>query len=915
KRVMTLMPNQSRSATITGTLVDIDGRPVQGMQVDFHLDPPNMGNLDAEVGTTDNNGQVARVFTTLASDQPSYGTVYIVAKVGDLLEARVPIDLRPVASPVNIQITPPDTSMYIVGSQEASMTITAVVTNEGGVGVPATTVKFEMRPMYPDSGDTLFGSLTPRDTTDMNGQVQTVFSSRGGAGRMIIRAEVLPSGVDGDEDVEIAAEMKLYVERRHGNDTGALWLNADKDYIYADNAVTTATLMAILKDQENQALSNREIIFTSNNFGTVQSPKLTDSLGIASVTFRDIGMESEDRNGQHAPCMIIAKYDPMGLSDTVFIDIRPQEEVNNIVLSAGAQSMGAGSNDSTWVRASVFLDAERTQPAPLGTMVHFDVTAAMGIFSEQHVTVGGGGVAETNYITGNQPGFAVLTAFAVNEEAGEEGEDITITSNEVQIELVPGPPAFVLVQANPSVLQIGEIDEHADITAAVFDSVGNPIRDNTALVQFATTLGTVEPASTPTVNGIAQVLLRPGVVAGNAQVSATVDGVAGPISAQTSVRFISGGGSTIQLSASPLQIQVIGTGGNSVAEIRASVRDANGNMTEVATPVVFTILPEADMNGTSRLNNDMRKDTSMTSNGIARASLTAGEKTGPQLIRAYTLTADGEPTGVIATLSNVAVVAGPPNAVDIDVNDLGTDAGGGAWSVEVSARVFDTYQNPVTDSIPVMFTVREGIASVTAGYTGNEGTSGEPVRGLAYGTMTYNSEVTFDSVTVVAYCRTELVDSVGGELLHVLPLQEGNLQLHDDPINWMFERNSPDSCDVRVWAILVDGHQILIDNAPIHFTTSRARFFYIWRYVPSVAYRMFFPEPAIRFTGPENDGDVNERRVDDDARGHAEVWLRGYEQDFYLDPFTLEVTVQIEACVEGYDDVTSDPVFLFCTRH
>ena len=67
-------------------------------------------------------------------------------------------------------------------------------------------------------------------------------------------------------------------------------------------------------------------------------------------------------------------------------------------------------------------------------------------------------------------------------------------------------------------------------------------------------------------------------------------------------------------------------------------------------------------------------------------------------------------------------------------------------------------------------------------------------------------------------------------------------------------------------------------------------------------------------TGSGNDGAAAELQYDKDPQGHAVVWLRGYEYDFFLDPVTPEMTVQIDARVEAYDDVKADPSFLYVTR-
>ena len=70
---------------------------------------------------------------------------------------------------------------------------------------------------------------------------------------------------------------------------------------------------------------------------------------------------------------------------------------------------------------------------------------------------------------------------------------------------------------------------------------------------------------------------------------------------------------------------------------------------------------------------------------------------------------------------------------------------------------------------------------------------------------------------------------------------------------------------------------------------------------------MFFPDASRKFTGIVD-------RQNNEPPGVATVYLRAEEADIFLDPFTLEVTVQINANVEGYNDVQADPGFVFFTR-
>lgn len=618
--------------------------------------------------------------------------------------------------------------------------------------------------------------------------------------------------------------------------------------------------------------------------------------------------------GEREPCTVVAYHRGYGVDGSLEIDIRPPELVDNIVIAAGRSTMNAGSGDTTWVRATCYLNPERTQIAPRGTLVFFEVENGMGTFSSSQVVVGDAGVATTSFRVSPQVGRAVIRASVFNET--EEG-NVTIRSNDVQIDMVPGAAASIFIQISPSVLRIDEAGEQSFILATVIDSFGNPVRNGSVQVQFTTTLGHIDPRIALTDSGRAVAFLHPGFEAGVAEVIASAGNIH---SLPRNISFIAGGGSSMELSAHPQQIQVAGTGGVSTSTLRATVFDSHGNLVEVPTRVVFKLLTndEPPLSCNINDNDPYDSDTVLTSNGVATVTLNSGTKSGPQLIRAYTLNAEGEPSGVQASFSNVVVWSGPPTDISVDVNDNAVDAGGGAWTIELSALVQDAYRNAAPDSIPVSFSLfEENIGIVSNGFTGNRGINGRPTPGVAYATLTYNSRNTFTDATIRAHCRTLQVDSVGSEIVHTLPLQRGELELHTDPDNWMFDRDERDEmCDIRVWAILRDGHGVLINNAPILFGSNRGRYWYDTRAGDQVDFEQYAPNPARRHTGQLNDGaNPNERGNDDDRDGHTVVWLRGIMDDFFLDPFTLEVLLQLEARVEGNDDVFSNPQFVTLTRH
>ncbi len=885
-QVITLIEPEDTEIVLTAVVTDSDGLGIPGVAPRFRLSPAAEGDSIfgslSRPGLTDRHGQVEVTFNT----RGGWGQVKVGCEVLDasgenvLVSADLTMEVRLVSSQIeSITVEAnPDRLVVPPGSLGESV-VTVQVRDRDHNGIPFLQIRFQSD----------LGIISTPALTDSMGAAVARFNNNYEYGEATITASV--------PGTEWWAETTIQVESPYDTEF-RLYLYTDRHTIYADNGQTKANLTAVLKDDDNQALAGRELIFTATH-GSVNSPVTTDSMGIVRVEFIDIGIPSVDPQGNPEPAVIIITYRLGGVvmaQASVEVMILERNRVSTIFLTAAAAQMRAGSNDSISVRATCIL--ENTDRAPDGTMVHF--RAQLGYFRPEDVPISGGfGVAESRYFPGNAVGTDILFAFVVNPEGD------TVRSNEVTIKLLPGPPNNVRVWANPTQIRTNDPSAFSTITATLSDSSNNPIAEEGILVTFTTTLGTINPPTVTTdEDGDAHAILTPGVEAGIAMVTATVQGPAGPIEGHTTVRFISGQPNSIDLSADPLLLQVVGTGGISTSTISATVRDANGNlMTATPVTVVFELINEPPEPEGCNINNRGQIDSSNTSNGVAVVSLNSGTQIGGKLIRAYTWRdVETRQDTVQAVLSTVAVVGGPPYHLDIDMDNEGEDAGGGVWVVEGSVRVWDIYRNPAADSIVVLLTVDPEIATIEPGYTSS---------GRALFRLYYHSINTFDTLTILAEIQTP-GGVITGSREYVLPLQWGELSLYADPANWMFpnggEGHGP-LARIRCWVVLRDGHSVPINNGPVLFTTTRARFY--WFNWSRHQDKEFFPEPAVKYTGWRPPMHVEHN----DEDGQATVFLKGEEPDFFLDPFTLEVPVQINARVVGYDGVFSEPVFVIMNRH
>ncbi len=329
--------------------------------------------------------------------------------------------------------------------------------------------------------------------------------------------------------------------------------------------------------------------------------------------------------------------------------------------------------------------------------------------------------------------------------------------------------------------------------------------------------------------------------------------------------------------------------------------------------VVFELLDEPPPPRGCNINNHGRIDSAATSNGEATVTLYAGTQSGGRLLRVYTW-ADESRMDTLSILCRFMVLGGEPAMIDIDVNNEGEDRDGGCWAIEVSARVFDEWINPVRDGIPVEFTC-DSVAHIGPSWTGNESRNGSRERGVAYATMIYNSAATFDTLTITASIRVQ-GGRVTAEREHILPLNEGSLALYVTPGNWDIDEN--ETACFRCIAVLTDGHEVWINNGPILFTSTRA-YFHWYNYVRNcyIEYRIHDepPELVIKYTGWHIDWG-NAYAAYREEPGEATVYLIGNEEDFFLgDPLQEEVSVTINAEVFGYEGVEADPSVVYVTRH
>ncbi len=694
---------------------------------------------------------------------------------------------------------------------------------------------------------------------------------------------------------------------------GTLRLTTDTPYIYADNGITKANITATLKDQNQSAIEGAIVRFSAIGSGNIQGSVVTDSFGVAVAQFSD--------GGEIDTVQILATYTnisgTLNLNADTSVVILPNRQIGDLILQTPfGQRYNASIMDSAQVVCTVRYTTG--EPAVPGTPVNFnsDNLTQLAFFPPTAVT-DADGQAVSYMFPGSWAG--VDTIFC---SAGPEGQ--VAQSLRLPITIEAKDPKFIanlMVENFDGVSPFYTNQQEAGVVhCVVVDTFLNPVRDNLQ-VTFTTNLGTVTPSASTgpgthpqlgDINGYVRASFTPGTQAGLATVIAKC---LQADSSWVSFTIHSGTPQSLILNTDRLAIAARGTGGQETAQVSATVRDPNGNSVQDQTWVYFLMdrYPDSDMDGRPKINDSNGGepgnpygepyDSAMTNSGIAQISINAGVATGQLRLLAWAyenidLRGTPECDSVLAIFTELAVVAGPPASIDIDVNEIGEDGGGAVWNVEVSARVADILNNPVKDSIVVAFEVSDDIATIGgegAPYTGNEDPGGDITPGVAHTIMSYNSAVTNDSIDIIATVLSEGGNLITGEYIDFnLPIQTAAGVLYADPRNWDFTWGDPALFHMTVF--VYDGHDHCINDQLVRFITSRGQY-----YAQAIGGAPL--NEAI--TGPGNVGPPDQNDC-----GWADRYLRITFDEAFPDPRILETTATAEVEIVGYPDATVEPVTL-----
>ena len=605
---------------------------------------------------------------------------------------------------------------------------------------------------------------------------------------------------------------------------------AEPDTIYCDNNITFSQISVTVKDGEGFALPGKIVNFRAN-IGRILRSVPTDSSGVATTTFWD--------DGEQGLAEIMAVVQNISEStntvisaDTarveVFIDEVPPVESITLDIPYTMTVM-----QTTEIYATAINNLGQTVPD--NTLITF--TCTKGKFVD-----GAGNTLGESIVSKTINGRASAYYNAGTKATTEEDRAFVTASigdryNTREVMIYPGNPFNIRLQ---SFVQVGDQMIEADtssvaspnniyLRATLTDLHLNPCP--TEPVRFETDLGSfMNTTQSITLNtntmGEAQVRFTPGLAAG----AATIKAFANNDTLQTQIIFNIKSDDIYSISFTQqeqITLNVANTGGTDSAILRVKLKDINGNLIDYPQEVYFRIVnlnPPAGAN----LNNHPVTDSVLviSTGGEAQVSVNSGSESGILIIRASCIAKDGR--WIHATKANIVIHAGPPAEVKPFIGgfNTGQNMGGGLWRVVAGAVVKDRYGNPVETGTSVFFELINNVTNCqigAAGIVGNTSVEDDSLAGVAYTTVTYSGNFTYDWITIKASTGAVAGEGVDGYATVQLPLNDPRLEAQIVPEHLNFF-TSDTWLSADFYAVLTDGQGKPVGNAVIICVSTKGQF-------------------------------------------------------------------------------------------
>ena len=483
------LDNGVTAAQITAQLFNKINTPLHNVILFFNS---NKGYIESE-GTTDSTGSVTMTFQDNGG-QDDIGLANIVcsfehpafsATVSDSAQVTIGTDngLSLQVLPVTYDAT---SSTVVVGEDivgNVSYTrLIAIVTDTAGNVISGIPITFTAT-----SSNVAVGSITYANVlSNTNGQVVAEFDDGGNVYKD-------NPGTPNYEGVTIFAKFGDKTTDPENFNVYAvddvwpynLFVNTDTDVISLDGGATVANINTRLLNKLGNPVGNAQINYTAS-LGFIAATGFTDSVGVDSVSFTDLGNPEDVGVSDIMSTFSHPGFDGILIQDSLQVYIEdpsfqscafmeiPSSIPGNIVVRDG------GGLESTFIRAEVYDDNGTliNTPTPVVfTMEPLVGNAYLEVPGQTTATIYTvNGIATVSVNSGTDPGPVRIVATCDCDQDGV----IDLTSTDVPVIIASGAPYHIEAEYDPNSTEaIGGGFYQTECAAIVSDIHYNPVEDST----------------------------------------------------------------------------------------------------------------------------------------------------------------------------------------------------------------------------------------------------------------------------------------------------------------------------------------------------------------------------------------------------------------------------------------------------
>jgi len=482
------LDNGVTTAQINTTLLNKRGDKLPNVILSFTSDK---GSIDSEA-TTDSVGAVTLTFQDNGT-QEDIGLANIVCtiihpKFGSISDsAQVTIGTDNGLSLQILPVTYDDAGSTVVVGEDISGNVSytrliATVTDTSGNVISGIPITFSAT-----SSNESVGTVTyANEVSNTNGQVVAEFDDGGNVYKDnpgtpnyegVTVVATFGDKTTAPENFNVYAEDDVWPYN--------LFVNTDTDVISLDGGETTAWIVSRLLNKLGNPVNNAQINYTAS-LGFIASTGFTDSVGVDSVSFTDLGNPEDVGVSDIMSTFSHPGFDGILIQDSLQVYIEdpsfqscafmeiPSSIPGHIVVRDG------GGLESTFIRAEVYDDNGTLINTP--TPVVFTLEPLLGDAyletpGETSATIYTvNGVASVSINSGTDPGPVRIVATCDCDQDGV----VDLTSIAVPVIIASGAPYHIEAEYDPNATEaIGGGFYQTECAAIVSDIHYNPVEDST----------------------------------------------------------------------------------------------------------------------------------------------------------------------------------------------------------------------------------------------------------------------------------------------------------------------------------------------------------------------------------------------------------------------------------------------------